>query len=226
MAPTTSPDGRTPVLLSAHADELLGQDAAAILDYLGRRPDVTDVSDVAATLLRTRRLRRYRAVLRASDRTELTAGLQALAEGAEHPLLTRAAVSSPGSSHPARIAFVFPGQGSQWPGMGVEAYDRLPEYRAEADKCAAEFTAAGAASPMDYLLVDAGAAARTNDFSQVQIQGAQFVHGVALAGVWRSSGVLPDVTVGHSLGEVGAAYVAGAVTLPQAVRVVLSLIHI
>ena len=222
MAPTTSPDGRTPVLLSAHAEELLGQDAAAILDYLGRRPDVTEVSDVAATLLRTRRLRRYRAVLRAIDRTELTAGLRALAAGAEHPLLTRAAVSAPGSSHPARIAFVFPGQGSQWPGMGVEAYDRLPEYRAEADKCAAEFVAAGAASPMDYLLVDAGAAARTNDFSQVQIQGAQFVHGVALAAAWRSSGVLPDVTVGHSLGEVGAAYVAGAITLSQAVRVVIA----
>ncbi|WP_319451818.1 MULTISPECIES: mycobactin polyketide synthase MbtD [unclassified Mycobacterium] len=222
MSPVTPPDGRTPVLLSAHAEELVGEDAAAILDYLQRRPELVDVSDVAATLRRTRRVRRHRAVVRAADRTELTDGLRALAEGVEHPLVTLAA-TSPGSSQPApRIAFVFPGQGSQWPSMGVEAYSRLPEYRAEVDQCASAFAAAGAPSPLDYLLVDPGAGAQTNDFSQLQIQGAQFVHGVALARVWRSYGVLPDVTVGHSLGEIGAAYVGGAITLREAVAIVIA----
>lgn len=207
------PDGRMPIPLSAHADDLVGQDAAAILDYLERRPQVVDVGAVVATVLRTRRLRRYRAAVRAADRAELLDALRGLAAGEEHPLVTRATAGSGG-----RIAFVFPGQGSQWPSMGVEAYDRLPDYRVEVDTCATEFASQGLPSPLDYLLADTSA--HTNDFSQLQIQGAQFVHGVALARVWRSHGVLPDITVGHSLGEIGAAYVAGALTLSVAVGVV------
>ncbi|WP_051288975.1 mycobactin polyketide synthase MbtD [Mycobacterium sp. URHD0025] len=214
------PDGRTAVLLSAHAEELIGTDAAAILRYLDSRPEVSP-GDVAATLLSTRRLRRHRAVVRAADRDELTAGLHALAGGAEHPLVTRAQGGPSASGARARIAFVFPGQGSQWPSMGREAYDRLPVYRAEVDRCAAEFHAADAASPLDYLLAEPDSGAVTNDFSQVQIQGAQFVHGVALAQVWSSCGVPADITVGHSLGEIGAAYVAGSITLPEAVAVVI-----
>lgn len=215
------PDARTPVLLSAHTEELIGTDAAAILSYLDSRPEASP-GDVAATLRATRRLRRHRAVVRAGDRDELAAGLRALAEDTEHPLVTRAQTGPATSGSSGRIAFVFPGQGSQWPSMGVEAYDRLPVYRAEVDKCAAQFEAAGAASPLDYLLAEPDSGAVTNDFSQVQIQGAQFVHGAALAAVWRSCGVLPDITVGHSLGEIGAAYVAGSITLPDAVAVVIA----
>lgn len=211
------PDRRIPVLLTAHAEDLVGQDAAAIVDYLERRTAATDVADVAAAVSRTRRLRRHRAVVRAADPAELTAGLRALAAGEEHPLVAR----SSGNSAP-RTAFVFPGQGSQWPSMGVEAYDRLPEYRAEIDECAAAFDAVGAAAPTRYLLADPAAKYEPDAFSQVEIQGAQFMHGVALARVWRSCGVLPDITVGHSLGEIGAAYVAGTITLGDAVGVVVA----
>lgn len=206
------PDGRVPVLLTAHAEDLIAQDAAAILHYLERRPTHTDVSAVAAATLRTRRIRKHRVVIRAAALGELKDALRAVAAGEEHPLAVGSARSA------SRIAFVFPGQGSQWPSMGIEAYDRLPEYRAEVDRCAAVFTAAGHASPLDYLMAEPGVP--TNDFTQVQIQGAQFVHGVALARVWRSCGVLPDITVGHSLGEIGAAYIAGTITLTEAVGIV------
>ncbi|CRZ13596.1 mycobactin polyketide synthase MbtD [Mycolicibacterium neworleansense] len=215
------PDERTPILLSAHAEDLIGTDAEAILRYLDSHPEVSP-GDVAATVLSTRRLRRHRAVVRAADRAELAAGLQALTENAEHPLVTRAQGGAPTSGSRARIAFVFPGQGSQWPSMGVQAYDRLPAYRAEVDTWAAAFQAAGTASPLDYLLAEPDSGAVTNDFSQVQIQGAQFVHGVALARVWRACGVVPDITVGHSLGEIGAAYVAGTISLEAAVAVVIA----
>lgn len=218
MTDGTLCDHRVPVVLSAHAEDLIAHDATAILRYLDGRTD-TAPSDVAYTLLRTRRLRRHRAVIRAGGLDELTAGLRALADGDDHPLVTRAAAPQPGSRR--RVAFVFPGQGSQWPSMGVEAY-RLDDYRAEVDRCAAAFEAAGAASPLDYLLAHPDSGVSTNDFSQVQIQGAQFVHGVALARVWRSHGVVPDITVGHSLGEIGAAYVAGAITLPEAVAIVIA----
>jgi mycobactin polyketide synthetase MbtD len=204
------PDGRIPVLLSAHEEDLVAQDAAAILTYLDREPSV---AAVAATLLRLRRLRRHRAVVRAADRSELAAGLRALANGEEHPLVAR-------SSEPSarRIAFVFPGQGNQWPAMGAESYRRLPAYRAEADRCAEAFAAAGLPSPLPYLLAEADPVERK--WSQIHIQGAQFTHAVSLAQVWRCCGILPDITVGHSLGEIAAAYVAGAVALPDAVTVV------
>ncbi|ORA39957.1 mycobactin polyketide synthase MbtD [Mycobacterium aquaticum] len=214
------PDGRVPVRLTAHAPDLVAQDAAAVLRYLDTRPAATP-SDVAQTLLSTRRTRRHRALVRAADRAELLDGLRAVAAGQDHGLVTRStgSASHQGNSQP-RVAFVFPGQGSQWPSMGVEPYAGLPDYRAEADTCAVAFRAAGAASPLDYLL--APATADTNEFSQEQIQGAQFVHGVALARVWLSCGVLPDITVGHSLGEIGAAYLAGAITLSEAVAIVVA----
>lgn len=99
--------------------------------------------------------------------------------------------------------------------MGAEAYRLLPAYRAEADRCAAAFTAAAHPSPLPYL-VEGG----QRQWSQREIQAAQFTHAVSLAQVWRSCGILPDITVGHSLGEVAAAYVAGAVALADAVAVV------
>jgi mycobactin polyketide synthetase MbtD len=203
----TLPDGRVPVLLSAHADELIAADAEAILRYLHREPDV---SAVAATVLRTRRLRRHRAVVRATDAAELADGLRALAGGQDHPLVARSS-----QTHPARTAFVLPGQGSQWPSMGAEAYRGLDVYRAEVDSCAEAFVAAGAVSPLPYLTSE-------GEFSQIATQAAQFTHAAGLAQVWKSCGILPDLTVGHSLGEVAAAYIAGAITLADAAAVVIA----
>ncbi len=204
------PDGRVPVVLSAHAEELIVADAAAILRYLDRDPNV---EAVAATLLRTRRVRRYRAVVRASDTAELADGLRALAAGADHPLVACSSENSP-----PRTAFVFPGQGSQWPSMGTDAYREISVYRAEVNKCAEAFVAAGIESPLPYLLFDTG----TAEWPQAQTQAAQFTHAVGLSQVWKSCGILPDITVGHSLGEIGAAYVAGAITLADAAAVVIA----
>ncbi|MDV3130874.1 mycobactin polyketide synthase MbtD [Mycobacterium sp. 29Ha] len=204
------PDGRELVVLSAHAEELLTTDADAILRYL--RPG-TDVSAVAATLLRTRRLRRHRAVVRAASIAELVEGLQALSAGNEHPMVATSSETSTG-----KTVFVFPGQGNQWPSMGADAYDRSPVYRAQVDECVAAFAAAGHVSPLPYLTAHTGG----GDWSQVEIQGAQFVHAVCVAHIWQSCGVTPDITVGHSLGEVAAAYVAGRITLTDAVAVVIA----
>lgn len=205
------PDNRVPVLLSAHEEDLIGRDAAAILAYLEHFTGTDDLpAAVAATLLRTRRVRRHRAVVRAADRRELETGLRVLAGGEQHPLVSRSSENST-----PRTAFVFPGQGNQWPSMGAEAYQRLSAYRAEAERCAEAFVATGLPSPLSYLLADSG-----RGWSQIDIQGAQFTHAVSLAQQWRSCGVLPDITVGHSLGEAAAAYAAGTITLPDAVAVV------
>ncbi|EUA18364.1 putative polyketide synthetase mbtD [Mycobacterium xenopi 3993] len=116
------PDGRIPVLLSAHEPDLVGRDAAAILRYVQRLEP--GVPAVAATLLRLRRVRRHRAVVRAADRAELAAALSKLADGDEHPLVATSSIAAC-----PRIAFVCPGQGNQWPSMGADAYRQLPAYR-------------------------------------------------------------------------------------------------
>ena len=90
------PDGRVPVLLSAHDPGLIGRDASAIADYLVSVGDSADLTAaVATTLLRLRRVRRHRAVVRAADSTELVAGLSAIARGEEHELVSRSAKTTP-----------------------------------------------------------------------------------------------------------------------------------
>ena len=205
------PDGRVPVLLSAHDETLIRKDARAILEHLDRTGDSSDPTlAVASTLLRLRRVRRHRAVVRAADRGELRAALSALACGDEQPL-----VSWSSKSVGPRIAFVFPGQGNQWPSMGADAYRQLMAYRSEADRCARAFIEAGLATPLPYLTGE-----REQNWSRAEIQGAQFIHAVSLAAEWRFHGMLPDIAVGHSLGEVAAAYVAGTIGLSDAVALV------
>ncbi|SPM41828.1 polyketide synthase, partial [Mycobacterium numidiamassiliense] len=205
------PDGRVPVLLTAHDKELIRQEAAGIVDYLDRATESADVvGAIASSLLRLRRVRRHRAVVRAADRTELVAALSAIARGEDHDLVARATKTAA-----PRIAFVFPGQGNQWRAMGADAYRRLTAYRETADHCAEAFLAAELPSPLPYLV-----GGLDRDWSRTEIQGAQFTHAVGLAAVWRCYGVVPQMTVGHSLGEVAAAHVAGTVSLPDAVALV------
>jgi len=219
--PTTLPDGRIPVLISAHARDLVAAEAGALARYLHTHP--ATVSAVAQTLRATRPVRRYRAVIRARDAAELLAGLDAVYRGVEHPL-----VAQSHQPEAARTAFVFPGQGNQWPGMGAELLG-VAAYRAEADRCHEAFLRAGHASPLSYLrgtedMVQRGSTQESRSWDRrtdpVVVQAAQFTHAAALAATWRHFGVLPDITVGHSLGEVAAAYTAGVVDLDAAVAVV------
>ncbi|BBX11269.1 polyketide synthase [Mycobacterium novum] len=205
--PATLPDGRTPVLISAHARDLVQAEAGALARYLRNRP--AGVGAVAQTLRATRPIRRYRTVIRARDTDELISGLDAVYHDVEHPLVARSH-----RQEAARIAFVFPGQGNQWPGMGADLFE-IAAYCAEADRCEHAFRRAGHASPLTYLR---GA----DDPDPVVVQAAQFTHAAALAATWRHFGVLPDITVGHSLGELAAAYTAGAVDLDAAAAVVIA----
>lgn len=209
MTPLVFPDGRAAVLLSTHDQTLVAEDARAVLAYVDR--EHCDVAQVAAQVLATRRVRRHRVVVRAADRDELVAGLRAVIDGTEHPL-----VAASTRRVAMRTAFVFPGQGGQWPSMGAEPYRLLTVYRAEADRLEAAFDAAGLPSPLPLLTTSGDA----ETASQIELQGAQFVHAVALAAAWRSCGVLPDLTIGHSLGEIAAAYVADTITAADAVAVV------
>lgn len=214
MSPGALPDGRVAIPLSAHADDLVAEDARSILEFHQRTNCTPD--RIATHMVTTRRIRRHRAVVRARDGDELAEALRAVAEGREHQLVARSSRRTTG-----RTAFVFAGQGGQWPSMGAESYDRLPAYRAEADRLDAAFSAAGLPSPLRFLTT----AADPLSVSQFELQSSQFVHSVALAAVWRGYGVLPDLTIGHSLGEIAAAYVAGTITLVDAIAVLAARSH-
>lgn len=205
------PDGSVPILLSADHLGLLPGAAAALLSYVERHPEASPdrLSDM---LFRTRSARRYRALAMVDSRTGLIDALRAIVDGRNHPAVVRSA--EPAAAR--RSAYVFPGQGGQRPGMGKLFYEHMPAFRAEVDRCGELFAELFGASPTAYLLdegLDPGDSARV-------VQPALFAEMAGLAAMWRSVGIAPDVVVGHSQGELAAAYVSGAMTLADAVLVV------
>jgi mycobactin polyketide synthetase MbtD len=205
------PNGTVPVLLSSDGPDLLRDEATALLAYAADHPDVTPQA-IAGMLFRTRIARRHRALAMVSNRDELVGALRAVIDGREHPSLVRG-----GTPATARgLAYVFPGQGGQRPGMGRLFYEAIPAFRAEVDRCAEAFATQFGALPLNYLLDERLPAADNAG----TVQPALFIQMAGLAAMWRSFGIAPKATIGHSQGEIAAAYVSGAITLADAVRVV------
>ena len=118
-----------------------------------------------------------------------------------------------------KIAWIFPGQGSQWPGMGRDLLEQEPVFRAAIEECDHAIHPYVTWSLFDQLQADENHAALQNIDV---IQPVLFAIEVALAALWRSWGIKPDVVVGHSMGEVAAAYVAGALSLDDAAWIICS----
>ncbi|HWO19183.1 MAG TPA: SDR family NAD(P)-dependent oxidoreductase [Kofleriaceae bacterium] len=200
-----------PVLLSGKTEAAVRAQAARLRAHLAAHPDLALV-DVAYSLASTRAQLAHRAVLVARDRAALLDTLAAVAEGRPTP---HAVVSQRTGAD--KVVFVFPGQGSQWPAMARALLDTAPVFRDQIAACARAL-----APHVDWPLLavlrgDAGAPA----LERVDVvQPALFAVMVALAALWRAMGVTPNAVIGHSQGEVAAAYVAGALTLEDAAAVV------
>ncbi|WP_250290908.1 type I polyketide synthase, partial [Frankia sp. CiP1_Cm_nod1] len=184
----------------------------AEVDGGGAGAGVAAVAAVAAALHTTRATFSERAVVVADDRDGFLASLDALARG---DLPVNAARGT--ATADRRIVFVFPGQGSQWPGMAAALLDTSPVFAAAIADCAR------ALRPyIDWDLLDVlrGAPdAPTLERFDV-IQPTLWAILVALAALWRAHGVHPHAVVGHSQGEIAAAYVAGALSLDDAARLI------
>lgn len=116
-----------------------------------------------------------------------------------------------------RVAFVFPGQGAQWLGMGRGLYRYEQVFRAQIQACERAIAAHGGFSVIEQLFASPECA-RLDEVAVVQ--PLIFALQTALAELWRSWGVEPAAVVGHSMGEVAAAYVAGALSLDDAALVI------
>ncbi|MFG1658510.1 type I polyketide synthase [Micromonospora chersina] len=211
-APTdTAPDGELPWVLSGRTAAALADRARDLRAHLDTVPDAA-LPDLAWSLAATRAAHDHRAVVLAADRDGLAAALGALADGRPAPQLVTGSAGTPGE-----VAFVFPGQGSQWAGMAAELLDSSPVF-------AETFTAcAEALRPyVDWSLLDVvrGVPGSPSLERVDVVQPALFAVGVSLAALWRSYGVHPSAVIGHSQGEIAAACVAGALSLDDAAAVV------
>ncbi|XRQ09183.1 SDR family NAD(P)-dependent oxidoreductase [Actinomadura welshii] len=204
--------GPVPWLLSARTETALRAQARALLDHLDRAAPAP--RDVAHTLRTGRAALEKRAVVVGADDDALRTGLAALADGAPAAGLVRGAVPAGGRR---KAVLVFPGQGSQWAGMGAELLETCPPFAARIDECERAL-----APHVDWSL---RAVLRDEDgtppLDRVDVaQCALWAVMVAFAEVWRAHGVEPAAVIGHSQGEVAAACVAGVLSLDDAARVV------
>jgi acyl transferase domain-containing protein len=117
---------------------------------------------------------------------------------------------------PPRVAFLFPGQGTAYPGMGARLYEVQPAFRAALDECA-DILAQEAGWDLPALLWPADESTWALRGSP-ELQPVVFAFQYALASMWRALGVEPAGLLGHSLGEYVAACVAGALDLRSALR--------
>ncbi|MEZ0095916.1 type I polyketide synthase [Streptacidiphilus sp. EB129] len=208
------PPGRTgpagansgPWLLSARTDTALREQAARLLRQLTDRPE-TDPGHALAT---TRSSFEHRAVLLGADRPARLAALAALAAGDEDPALVRGVTGGPG-----RTAFLLPGQGSQRPGMGTGLYAAYPVFADAFDEVCAQLDPL-LDRPLCEVVQDGGGALDLTAYTQP----ALFALGVAQSRLLEWVGIRPDYLLGHSVGELTAAHLAGVLSLPDAAALV------
>jgi acyl transferase domain-containing protein len=203
----------TPWVLSAKSASALAEQAARLRRFVEQHSEL-DPHDVAYSLVTTRASFDHRAVAVGAERDELLSGLAAISSGTPAPnVVTGRAIATGGN------VFVFPGQGSQWTGMAVELLDTATAFADQMRLCDAAF-----AEFVDWSLLEivrAGVSSPSLDRVDV-VQPVLFAVMVSLAAQWRALGVHPDAVLGHSQGEVAAAYVAGALSLRDAAMVVTS----
>ncbi|MDX3848927.1 type I polyketide synthase [Streptomyces europaeiscabiei] len=199
-----------PWLLSGRDEAALRAQAHRLASHVTDRP-ATDVADVAYSLAATRTAFEHRAVAVGGDLDELLGAVRAVADGT-------AATGT--AALPGRTAFVFPGQGAQRPGMGRELYRDLPAFAAAFDAVCAEFDPQLERPLREVVFAERGTPEATLLDQTGFTQPALFAVEVALFRLLESWGVTADYVMGHSVGELAAAHVAGVLSLADACALV------
>jgi myxalamid-type polyketide synthase MxaB len=199
--------------LSAHTPQALKRTAQSFQDFLNEQPEVT-LRDICYTAGVRRNHHGHRLTVIGNTAKDLIENLRGFQQG--KILLGVASHSQKVEGH-QKLAFVFSGQGQQRWNMGRELLECEPVFRAVIEQCSALFDQYASFSFMTELT----APEEKSRLDQTEItQPAIFAVQVALVALWRSWGIVPQAVLGHSVGEIAAAYVANAISLEEAVRLV------
>ncbi|WP_420978763.1 SDR family NAD(P)-dependent oxidoreductase [Burkholderia gladioli] len=202
----------SPLVLTVRSPQAFGALAAR---YLAVIEGGADWQSVAATAARRRQWFIHRLVIAPASVEEGRAALAALA--ADATASPAGVVRGEAPAEPGRVALVYSGNGCQWAGMGRQLYEESPLFRDALDEVDALWRADGSASLVEAMRagVDETWLAATEN-----AQPLLFAIQVGLTRVLASRGILHDLTIGHSVGEVAAAWAARILTLADAVRVI------
>ncbi|MCZ7415986.1 SDR family NAD(P)-dependent oxidoreductase [Streptomyces sp. WMMC897] len=205
------PGGVVPLVVSGRSVGGLVAQAGRLGEWLGSGGGVgVSLVGVGRSLALGRAGLEHRAVVLAGDRGGAVAGLGAVAAGEP------AAGVVSGVVVPGRVVMVFPGQGSQWVGMGRELLSSSEVFAGVVAECEEAL-----APLVEWSLTEVLREGGEEFLGRVDVvQPVLFAVMVGLARLWESVGVVPDVVVGHSQGEIAAAHIAGGLSLEDAVRVV------
>ena len=216
--PAECPEHVGPVILpiSARTASALQAMVWAYEDRLRRAHDEQEqfpMKQIAATAAARRKHHEHRVAVVGSTVEELASHLTSWLEGLPDPNIS----SGADVADKPKVVFAFAGQGSQWPGMGRRLLDTQPAFKAAVEEADALFQPLSGWSLIDTLRAK-GSDAKLDrtDVAQPAIFAVQ----VGLSALWRSWGVKPKGVIGHSFGEVAAAYTAKVLTLEQAVKVI------
>ncbi|EGX61519.1 modular polyketide synthase [Streptomyces zinciresistens K42] len=206
--------GAAPWMLSARSADGLRAQARRLRAHLTARPEL-GLKDVGYSLGAGRSVFEHRAVLTGADRAELLHGLAAVANGEEAPGVVRSVATPAGIT-----AFLFSGQGAQRLGMGRELYDTFPVFADAWDEVCAHLDVLLDRPLKDVVFAAEGSADAELLDRTAFTQPALFAVEVALFRLLEHWGVTPDVLIGHSIGEIAAAHVAGVFSLEDACTLV------
>ncbi|MER8159785.1 SDR family NAD(P)-dependent oxidoreductase [Streptomyces sp. NPDC094472] len=226
------PRSPVPLLVSARTAKALSEAAEATATHLDETTPA-DFYDLAHTSCLRRGRHEHRAVVWAATPGEAACALRALTAPEPDPGRPGVDGSGGASTAPAReraapgavsaaadsgrVAFVFCGNGSQWAGMGADLFSADAVFRRAVREADAELAPRLGWSVADRLTAPAGEA----DLAATEVaQPLLFVVQLGIAAVLRARGIEPAMAVGHSVGEVAAAHICGALSLPDAARVI------
>ncbi|MGH3164487.1 MAG: type I polyketide synthase, partial [Trebonia sp.] len=200
-----------PILLSAKSEPALRDQARRLAGHPECGTAGAGLADLGRALATTRGVFDHRAVIIAPRHEGLLPQLRAVAGGKAALGIVVGRAGNPG-----QVAYVFPGQGAQWPGMATALLAEFPVFAKQLADCDDALAPYADWSLMRLLRrgPDQAALNRVD-----MLQPMLFAIAVSLAALWRSLGVAPDAVVGHSQGEVAAAYACGALSLDDAARI-------
>ncbi|MFQ1627836.1 phthiocerol type I polyketide synthase PpsB [Mycobacterium tuberculosis] len=201
--------GVSTLVVTGKTAQRMAATAQVLADWMEGPGAEVAVADVAHTVNHHRARQATFGTVVARDRAQAIAGLRALAAGQHAPGVVSHQDGSPGPG----TVFVYSGRGSQWAGMGRQLLADEPAFAAAVAELEPVFVEQAGFSLRDVIAT--GKELVGIEQIQLGLIGMQ----LTLTELWRSYGVRPDLVIGHSMGEVAAAVVAGALTPAEGLRV-------